>query len=68
LVLPGEFFERLALGFGDEEGREDSREHEEGEDLQNMGHELGFTTLVLELEGDDLRKRERKSGKKKIEN
>lgn len=34
LVLSGELFERLALRFGDQEGREDTRQHEQSEDLK----------------------------------
>lgn len=54
LVLAGKFFEGFALRLGNKEGREDTSEHEEGEDFEDMGHKRVLTTLVLELEGDDL--------------
>ena len=34
--LAREFFERLSLGLGDEEGGEDTAQHEEGENLHDM--------------------------------
>jgi hypothetical protein len=42
LVFVGEFFEGLALGLGNKERREDTRKHEEGEDLQTGMIGLGF--------------------------
>ena len=36
LALVRDVFERPLLGLGDEERREDSSQHEEGEDLENV--------------------------------
>ena len=54
LVLAGKFLEGFALRFGDEEGRKDTSEHEEGEDLKDMRNERILASSVLEFEGDDL--------------
>ena len=40
LVLSGELFERLALGLGDQQGGENTGEHEEGEDLETRWRKL----------------------------
>ena len=34
LVLSRELFERLVLGFGEQESRKNARQHEKGEDLE----------------------------------
>ena len=36
VVLAGELFESLALGLGDEEGGEDTAQHEESVDLEDV--------------------------------
>ena len=54
LVLTGEFLERLVLGLGEKEGREDTREHEQGEDLEDVVDPSALASAVLELESHDL--------------
>lgn len=39
LVLVRELFERLVLGLGKEECRENTRKHEEGEDLETENNQ-----------------------------
>ena len=47
LVLARQFFERFALRLGDEQGREDSRQHEQREDLQDPWDERVFPSTIL---------------------
>lgn len=49
LVLVGELLKGLALGLGDEESDNETNEHEEGEDLEQLGDEGVGATAVLEL-------------------
>jgi len=53
LVLSGELFQRLALGLRDQEGREDTGQHEESEDLENVADEsVGATNVTKRGEPD----------------
>lgn len=54
LVFSGEFFESLVLGLGNQEGREDTRQHEESENLENVLDEFVCTTDITELSETDL--------------
>jgi len=54
LVLSRELLERLALGFGNQEGGEDARQHEQGEDLEDVFDEGVGTTNVTETSETDL--------------
>lgn len=47
VVLARKLLERLALGLGEEEGREDARKHEEGEDLEDVGDKGVLASAVL---------------------
>lgn len=54
VVLVGELLEGLALGLGDEESNNETDEHEESKDLEQLGDEGVGTTAVLELGESDL--------------
>lgn len=60
LVLARQFFERFALRLGDEQGREDSRQHEQCEDLKHVGHERIFASAVLCRRKEDENKQMKK--------
>jgi len=53
LVLSGQLFERLSLGLGNQQRRENACQHEEGEDLENMVDEsIGTTDITKTGEAD----------------
>jgi len=54
LVLSRELFERLSLGLGDQEGRENARQHEESEDLKNAIYESVCTTDITKTSETNL--------------
>jgi hypothetical protein len=54
LVLSRELFESLALGFWNQEGRENTRQHEQGEDLENVLNESVGTTDITKTGESDL--------------
>jgi len=54
LVLLGKVLEGEALGLGEEEGREDTSQHEEGEDLENVLEESVLAANVDETREADL--------------
>lgn len=57
LVLSRKLFQRLLLGLRNQQRGEDAREHEQGEDLEDVRDESILAALVLRRQNDSDRLR-----------
>lgn len=54
LLLVGKLFQSLSFCLRNKQGREDTCEHEQGENLEDVVDKGVLSSVVLELEGKDL--------------